>query len=86
MIYKDVYKANKKWWKIYTLGFLIFWIPALAIDLMPNYDSMITLPLKVAGLVFLILAYPKAKCPKCKRLPGFSWNVKSCRYCGERLS
>lgn len=86
MTYMEVYKANRKRWKIYTLGFLLFWTPALAIDLIPNYSHIITLPLKVVGLVFLILAIPKARCPKCKKIPGFVRHAKTCRACGERLS
>lgn len=82
----EVYKENRKLWKLYTLGFLVFWTPALVIDLIPDYNHIINLPLKVVGLVFLMLALPKVRCPKCKKIPGFVFHVKTCRACSERLS
>jgi len=86
MSYMEIYKKNMRKYKLYISGFIVVWVPALVINMMPDYSNVIVLPLMLSGIVFLLLADSKSRCPRCGNSPGWGWRIKKCKVCGERLS
>jgi len=85
--YVDDFKVINKKRKIYSALFLTLWVPAMVLGELYDPDPhIITLSLKGIGLVFIILAVIKYKCPKCNKTPSWGWHVESCKSCGEPLA
>ena len=86
MSHIETYVENQKKRKLLTVMFLLFWIPALILPMLLEYEPfIITLSLKFIGLIFLYFAYKYSLCPNCGRNPGWGWKIKKCKGCGEQL-
>jgi len=87
------FKSRKQKRIICTVIFMIFWLPALAIQLYFDQtyllgirSDIVTLALQAVGLIFIFLGFKYSKCPSCNKNAGNGWKVIECNKCGVKFT
>ena len=90
---KHEFKTRKQKRIICAVIFMVFMLPALAIQLYfePAYllgvrADIVTLALQSIGLIFVFLGLKYSKCPSCNQNAGNGWSVVECNKCGVKFT